>query len=112
MTVERGYIVEPKATDLDCHWRDSHYSRMGDKIAREQPTSQEMPRSSRFRTQEVGMSAEKGYIVPPKNTDHYAMDWNESHYSRMGEKIAEEQRERMREAEAQAAGRDSQPETS
>ena len=57
------------------------------------------------------MSAEKGYIVPPKNTDHYAMDWNESHYSRMGEKIAEEQRERMREAEAQAAGRDSQPET-
>jgi|SRR6516162_9005089 len=54
MTVERGYIVEPKATDLDCHWRDSHYSRMGDKIAREQPTSQEMPRSSRFRTQESG----------------------------------------------------------
>ena len=56
MTVERGYIVEPKATDLDCHWRDSHYSRMGDKIA-------------------------------------------------------QEQRERMRRAEAQAAGRNSQPET-
>ena len=56
------------------------------------------------------MSADRGYIVEPKNTDRY-MDWRDSHYSRMGDKIAQEQRERMRRAEAQAAGRNSQPET-
>jgi hypothetical protein len=56
------------------------------------------------------MSAEKGYIVPPKNSDRY-MDWRDSHASRMGDKIAQEQREQMRQAEAQAAGRNSQPET-
>ena len=61
------------------------------------------------RTEEA-MSAERGWIVEPKATDLY-MDWCDSHYSRMGDKIAQEQRERMRRAEAQAAGRNSQPET-
>ena len=36
--------------------------------------------------------------------------WNDSHYSRVTDMFANEQRERMRRAEAQAAGRDSQPE--
>jgi hypothetical protein len=36
MSAERGYIIEPKMTDVDCHWCDSHASRMTDKIAREQ----------------------------------------------------------------------------
>ena len=57
------------------------------------------------------MSAERGYIVEPKATD-VDCHWCDSHASRMAGKIAREQRERMRRAEAQAAGRDSQPETS
>ena len=52
------------------------------------------------------MSAERGYIVPPKNRDRYKRDWNESHYSRVGEKIAREQRERMRRAEVQQRRRE------
>jgi hypothetical protein len=56
------------------------------------------------------VSAEKGYIIPPKMTD-VDCHWRDSHYSRVGDKITREQREQMRRAEAQAAGRNSQPET-
>jgi hypothetical protein len=56
------------------------------------------------------MAAERGYLVEPKMTD-VDCHWCDSHASRMGDKIAQEQRKRMRRAEALAAGRDSLPET-